>query len=219
MSGSRKSTRKSSPLSSPLGRGASVVSDSATLLPTPQGRSGARLYQGVEVTGLIHGGSSVTGIKTTAGDITAGQVVLAAGPWSGIGGRWSAPGGPLDLPVRGVKGQRILLRRPGRMPKTPVRNSAVYVVPRLDGNILVASTREEGRSDQTLTAEGVSTLISNALLSFPSLARRRLCFRSCGCPTSYPRRAPNHRPRSRHRGPGRRYRPRRRRHNAEPRNR
>ncbi len=134
------------------------------------GRSGARLYQGVEVTGLIHGGSSVTGIKTTAGDITAGQVVLAAGPWSGIGGRWSAPGGPLDLPVRGVKGQRILLRRPGRMPKAPVRNSAVYVVPRLDGNILVASTREEGRSDQTLTAEGVSSLISNALLSFPSLA-------------------------------------------------
>ena len=133
------------------------------------GRLGARLYLGVEVTGLVHNGGRVSGIETTAGDITAGEVVLAAGPWSGIGGRWSAPGGPLDLPVRGVKGQRILLRRPGRMPKSPVRNSAVYVVPRLDGNILVASTREEGRSDETMTAEGVHTLISNALLSFPSL--------------------------------------------------
>ena len=56
------------------------------------------------------------------------------------------------------------------MPQTPVRNSSVYVVPRLDGNILVASTREEGRTDETVTAEGVATLISGAVKSFPMLA-------------------------------------------------
>ena len=134
------------------------------------GRLGARLYERTEVTAFSHDGQRITGVETTAGDIAAGQVVLAAGPGSGIAGRWSAPGGPLDLPVRGVKGQRILLRRPGFMPQTPVRNSSVYVVPRLDGNILVASTREEGRTDETVTAEGVSTLISGAVLSFPMLA-------------------------------------------------
>ncbi len=134
------------------------------------GRLGASLYERVEVTGLRHDGNRITGIETTAGDIAAGQVVLAAGPWSGIGGRWTAPGGPLDLPVRGVKGQRILLRRPGFLPRSPVRNSAVYVAPRLDGNVLVASTREEGRSDETVTAEGVATLISGAVRSFPFLA-------------------------------------------------
>ncbi len=134
------------------------------------GRLGARLYERTEVTSLTHDGDRVTGIETTAGHIAAGQVVLAAGPGSGIGGRWAAPGGPLDLPVRGVKGQRILLRRPGFMPSTPVRNSSVYVVPRLDGNILVASTREEGRTDETVTAEGVATLISGAVMSFPMLA-------------------------------------------------
>ncbi len=139
-------------------------------LTNAAGRLGARLHENVEVTGLLTEGSRVTGIDTNEGTIAAGQVVLAAGPWSGIGGRWSTPGGPLDLPVRGVKGQRILLRRPGHMPKTPVRNSSVYVVPRLDGNILVASTREEGRSDEVVTAEGVSTLIAGACLSFPSLA-------------------------------------------------
>ena len=133
------------------------------------GRLGANLYEGVEVTGLSHNGDRITGVETTAGEISAGQVVLAAGPWSGIGGRWTAPGGPLDLPVRGVKGQRMLLRRPGFMPLSPVRNSAVYVVPRLDGNILVASTREEGRSDETVTAGGIATLVSGALGSFPSL--------------------------------------------------
>ena len=134
------------------------------------GRLGARLYENTEVTGLLTQGSRVTGIETTGGTIAAGQVVLAAGPWSGVAGRWAVPGGPPALPVRGVKGQRILLRRPGRMPKTPVRNSSVYVVPRLDGNILVASTREEGRSDEVVTAEGVATLIAGACLTFPSLA-------------------------------------------------
>ena len=142
------------------------------------GRLGAKLYENVEVTGLRYEGDRITGIETTAGSISAGQVVLAAGPWSGVGGRWTSRlnvrsaegGGPLDLPVRGVKGQRILLRLPGFLPLSPVRNSAVYVVPRLDGNILVASTREEGRSDETVTAEGVATLVSGAVRSFPLLA-------------------------------------------------
>ena len=134
------------------------------------GRLGAKLYENVEVTMLRHEGSRVTGIESTSGGISAGQVVLAAGPWSGIGGRWTAPGGALDLPVRGVKGQRILLRLPGFLPQSPVRNSEVYVVPRLGGNILVASTREEGRSDETVTAEGIATLVSGAVKSFPLLA-------------------------------------------------
>ena len=134
------------------------------------GRLGAALYENVEVTGININGDSVTGINTTVGTIAAGQVVLAAGPWSGTGGRWATPKGPLELPVRGVKGQRILLRLPGFMPRSPVRNSEVYVVPRLGGNILVASTREEGRSDQIVTAEGIATLISGAVRSFPLLA-------------------------------------------------
>ena len=134
------------------------------------GRLGAWLYARTEVTALKYDGDRITGVDTTVGPISAALVVLAAGPGSGIGGRWTAPGGPLDLPVRGVKGQRILLRQPGFMPRTPVRNSAVYVVPRLDGNILVASTREEGRTDDTVTAEGVATLIAGAVASFPGLA-------------------------------------------------
>lgn len=134
------------------------------------GRLGAKLYENVEVTGLRCEGDRVSGVETTVGSIPAGQVVLAAGPWSGIAGRWASPGGPLALPVRGVKGQRILLRLPGFLPLSPVRNSEVYVVPRLGGNILVASTREEGRSDETVTAGGVATLVSGAVKSFPLLA-------------------------------------------------
>ena len=133
------------------------------------GRLGAALYENVEVTGLRCEGDRITGVETTVGGIAAEQVVLAAGPWSGVGGRWLVPGGQLDFPVRGVKGQRILLRLPGFLPLSAVRNSAVYVVPRLGGNILVASTREEGRFDETVTAEGIATLVAGAVQSFPLL--------------------------------------------------
>ena len=44
------------------------------------------------------------------------------------------------------------------------------MVPRLDGTVLVAATREEGRFDELVTAGGVSQLIAAAILSFPSLA-------------------------------------------------
>ena len=134
------------------------------------GRLGAALYQGVEVTGLRYDGDRITGVETTTGGIAAGQVVLAAGPWSGLGGRWAGPGGLLDLPVRGVKGQRILLRQPGFLPRSATHNFVGYVAPRLDGNVLVASTREEGRFDERVTAEGIAALVSVAVRSFPSLA-------------------------------------------------
>ena len=142
----------------------------ADALAHAAGRLGAALYPGVEVTGLRYDGGRITGVETTIGGIAAGQVVLAAGPWSGLGARWTAPGGALALPVRGVKGQRILLRLPGFLPRSATHNFAGYVAPRLDGNVLVASTREEGRFDERVTAEGIAALVSAAVQSFPSLA-------------------------------------------------
>ena len=136
-------------------------------------RLGAQFHQETEVLGLRREGRRVTGVDTSAGEIDAGQVVLAAGPWSGIPARWLPegrdPGSPA-IPVRPVKGERILLRKPDFMPCSPVRNFEAYVVPRLDGNVLVGATRVEGRFDELLTAGGVSQLIAAATLTFPSLA-------------------------------------------------
>ena len=133
-------------------------------------RLGAQFHQGIEVLGLRRRGRRVTGIDTPAGGIDAGQVVLAAGPWSGIPARWLPEEQAPAIPVRPVKGERILLRKPGFLPRSPVRNFEVYVVPRLDGNVLVAATREEGRFDELVTAAGVSQMIAAATLSFPGLA-------------------------------------------------
>ena len=85
-----------------------------------------------------------------------------AGPWNAA---------PINLPVRGVKGQRILLRLPGFLPQSATHNFTGYIAPRLDGSILVASTREEGQFNQTTTAEAIAHLIAVAARAYPNLTQ------------------------------------------------
>lgn len=113
-------------------------------------RLGAVIREGVEVGGLEIDGDTVTGVRTTTDTYYADHTVLAAGPWTGIQGRWL----PEGLPVRPVKGQRILLRRAGLVPHSPVHGSGGYVIPQVDGSLLVAATREESLFDQTIDHRG-----------------------------------------------------------------
>jgi len=118
-----------------------------------------------EVTGLEFSGRKVVGVRTSTDSYQCGHTVLAAGPWTGIPGRWL----PEDLLISPVKGQRILLRKAGFLPRCPVRNFEGYVVPQADGNLMVAATREEGIFDVRITAEGVHRLVTAAISVFPEL--------------------------------------------------
>ena len=126
---------------------------------------GASFLENTEVTSLEIQGRKITGVRTATGTYHGGHTVLAAGPWTGIAGRWL----PEELPVRPVKGQRILLKKIGFLPRCPVRNSDAYVVPWTDGNLLVGATREEGRFDEETTAQGIRHMVSSAITSFPVL--------------------------------------------------
>ena len=130
---------------------------------------GANFVERTEVIGLETTDHSVTGVRLLDDVVAAGHVVLATGPWTGIARRWI----PSVIPVRPVKGQRILLRAAGLLPKSPVHDESAYVVPRLDGNVLVAATRHEGEFDQEITADAVTRLIGNATAIFPALAKAR----------------------------------------------
>ena len=131
---------------------------------------GATFFENTEVLSLRRNGNRVTGVNTPVGSVSSEQVLIAAGPWSGIHTNWFGEESSTRIPIRPVKGERILLRKPGFLPKTPVRNFEAYVVPQLDGDILVGATREESRFDQIVTADGVSRMIDAAVLSYPSLA-------------------------------------------------
>jgi glycine oxidase len=130
------------------------------------------LELGVEVEAIEHEHGRVTGVRTTAGPIRCGAVVVAAGAWSPT----LAPegGGP---PVRPVKGQIIELRVRGAMPEPItriVRTPRCYLVGRGDGRVVLGATMEEQGFDTTVTAEGVYRLLEAAWEVVPEVGELEL---------------------------------------------
>ena len=122
---------------------------------------GAVILERMEVTGLEFDGSRVIGVRTVLNETHyANHTVLAAGAWTGLANRWL----PETIPVRPVKGQRITLRMPGFLPSGPIQS----VIPRNDGTMLAAATREEGVFDHRITA-AVQEMFNNATAVYPML--------------------------------------------------
>ena len=128
-------------------------------------RAGTTFLEGVEVTGLETDGRRVLGVRTADGIVHAGHTVLAAGPWTGLAGRWV----PQRLPVRPAKGQRALVRKVGFLPRSILTSFDGTAIPLSDGTILVGATRHEGAFDQEVTADGMLTVMANAVSLLPVL--------------------------------------------------
>jgi glycine oxidase len=102
-------------------------------------------------------------VTATAGGETyrAGTLVLAAGSWSGL----LAP----ETAVKPVRGQLLQLRWHG-LPITRVLWSEhCYIVPWLDGTLLVGATVEDAGFDERVTVSGVRALVSAASALLPGV--------------------------------------------------
>lgn len=128
--------------------------------------AGVRFVDKTEVFGLEIVSDRVVGIRIASGVVEASHVVLASGPWAGIAKRWIYQ----DVPIRPIKGQRIVLRMPGLAPKSPIHGSLGYCVPQIDTGILVAATRHDGEFDHMVTADGLASMISAAIELYPKLS-------------------------------------------------
>lgn len=118
-------------------------------------------------------GGRAAGVRLADGtEISADQVVLAAGWRSGsIGG---LPPGAVP-PIRPVKGQILRLRAshgnpiPGRCVRGIVRGSPVYLVPRESGELVIGATQEELGPDTRVTAGGIWELLRDARALVPGI--------------------------------------------------
>lgn len=102
---------------------------------------GGLLRQQTAVTGIEIAAGRVRSVDTTAGRISTGHVVIAAGPWAGPVGRLAG----LDLPVRASR-QSIVTLRPtvqygNQYPVVIDLASEVYFRPETGGLILLGDTR------------------------------------------------------------------------------
>ena len=131
--------------------------------------AGASISEHQAVKTISNDAGRVDGIVLADGrKVAADVVVLAAGAWSrSIDGL--AP--ELRPPVRPIKGQMLALRMD---PTAPLLTHVVwapgaYLVPRLDGRLLVGATVEEKGYDTSLTAGGILTLLEAAWRVVPAV--------------------------------------------------
>ncbi|MGW0582245.1 NAD(P)/FAD-dependent oxidoreductase [Streptomyces sp. NPDC002920] len=144
-------------------------------------RHGARVHQGVEVTGPVLSAGRLVGVQVVSGTLPADAVVIAAGPWSGL----VAERLGVLLPVRPRRGTVLVTSR------MPVRvRHKVYdadyvgavgsgsadlqvssvVESTAGGTVLIGSSRERRGFDERIEARVLAALAAKALLLFPFLA-------------------------------------------------
>ncbi|HET9146976.1 MAG TPA: glycine oxidase ThiO [Acetobacteraceae bacterium] len=129
-------------------------------------RAGGTLHEDCLVTRVEMANGRVSSIVTASGSHSADCVVVASGAWSGMLDL------PADrLPVRPVKGQMLAVQME---PKAPLLRHVVwapraYLVPRLDGRLIIGATVEERSFDDRITAGGMFGLLDGAWRALPAI--------------------------------------------------
>ena len=133
--------------------------------------AGVELVRNAQVRALTARGSRATGVRLVDGtELQADRIVLAAGAWSA-----SLEGLPRPLPVRPIRGQMLRLLPPEPLPWTLVcDHDGRYLVPRVNGSILVGSTMEDVGFQEAVTEEGRELLARAAAELIPELEEGRI---------------------------------------------
>lgn len=111
-------------------------------------------------------GEKIVGVHTSAGLMTGGQFIIAAGAWS----QRLMQSADCLVRIRPLRGQIVLLQTESLPFLHIIQMGKQYLVPRPDGRILVGSTEEEAGFDKRNTAEGVNKLLAFAREIVPCLA-------------------------------------------------
>jgi glycine oxidase len=155
------------------------------------------LLQLREVTGLLIHNHRVTGVRTTSGEIACDAVVVAAGVWSAAFRQWLC----FPVPVRGLKGERLLLRYKGApLPVLLSSPKRGHMISRLDGLLSVGSTggrdydRQElfwsDQFDRQPTEAARMELLQRAIDVLPELEDAELVYHLAGSRPLSPDRLP-----------------------------
>jgi glycine oxidase len=152
--------------------------------------AGGELRLGTSVTAVQTESERVTGVRLADGtDVTADNVVVAAGPWSSA--LDGIPAGA-SVPVHPIKGQILRLHDPagpGLLTRV-LRMTGGYLVPRGDGRYVLGATMEERGFDATVTAGGAFELLRNAFELLPSVTELVIDELSAGLRPATPDNAP-----------------------------
>jgi glycine oxidase len=121
-------------------------------------------------TGLLTEKDRCLGVTYDGGQLEAGIVVLAMGPWTGQASTWCR----YDIPVTPLKGQILRLQHGGPAIKTSLHWGGSYVASKPDGLIWAGTTEEEAGFDDGPTMEARNKIMGDLLRMAPTLADANL---------------------------------------------
>ena len=122
------------------------------------------------VTGLLADGDRCRGVSFENGQMEAGLVVLAMGPWTQQASQWSR----FNIPIRPLKGQIIRLQLSEDPMRASLNYSGSYAASKPDGLIWAGTTEEEAGFDEELTSAGRDKVMGDLLRMAPSLSEAEL---------------------------------------------
>ncbi len=127
-------------------------------------RMGGEIRAGVDVTGWATSGSDVTTVRTSAGAVSGGQYVLAAGAWSSR----TAAGLNVRLPMQAGKGYSITLEKPvAQLRVCAILSEAHFAVTPMGEKLRFGGTMEIAGLDESITPRRVSGIIKSVARCFP----------------------------------------------------
>ncbi len=122
------------------------------------------------VTGLISEGGRCSGVTLEPGQLEAGAVVLAVGPWSQQASSWCG----VEIPVSPLKGQVIRLQLTTDPMRASLNYAGSYAASKPDGLIWAGTTEEEAGFDVGITTAARDKIMGDLLKMAPSLADAEL---------------------------------------------
>jgi D-amino-acid dehydrogenase len=130
---------------------------------------GASIQTRTEVLGVRRDARRITALETTRGELRAGEVVLAAGVWSGR----LAHELELPLPLEGGKGYHVDVEARQGDPSVPLwlHEHRVVITP-FGARLRLAGTLELTGTDQTVDPRRVDAIVEAATRAVPALASR-----------------------------------------------
>ncbi len=120
-----------------------------------------KILEGVSVYSIETDQNQVTHLVTSHGNLQSDRYILATGAWTKE---------LMPLPISPRKGQMLEVFDPNHSLKTVLFSEDVYIVPRQDGRIIIGATVENVGFTIGNTAQGVSTLLNNAIRLYPAIA-------------------------------------------------
>ena len=135
-------------------------------------QNGVDLYFNTNVTGVLHQGTRVRGVRTDeAGVFNCDTLINATGAWAAELSRMATG---LSIPVKPVKGQILLTERMPKLLNGCLTTSDCYLAQKDNGEILIGSTTEDKGFDVTTTYPEINGLVQGAVRCIPELAQVNL---------------------------------------------